>query len=60
MKMEKMNMPPRPYRCKVLRPDRSIKGMEISVMTTITKPMPMVAYLADVSDNPVVMKRLVE
>lgn len=60
IKMEKMNIPPRPYRCRVRRPLLSMSGMETSVISTITVPMPMVAYLAEVSLSPVVMKRLVE
>ena len=60
MKIEKMNMPPKPYKCRVLLPERSIKGMEIRVIITITNPMPMVAYLALVSDSPVVLNRFVE
>lgn len=60
MKMEKMNMPPKPYKCKVLLPERSISGMEIRVMITITNPIPMVAYFALVSDSPVVLNRFVE
>lgn len=34
MKMEKMNMPPSPYKCSVRRPVRSISGMETKVITT--------------------------
>ena len=60
MKMEKMNIPPRPYKCSVRRPDLSMRGIEISVIITMTSPMPMVAYLACVSVRPVVMNKLVE
>ena len=60
MKMEKINIPPKPYRCRVRRPDLSMSGIEISVMITMTNPIPMVAYLACVSVNPVVMNRFVE
>lgn len=35
MKMEKMNIPPNPYRCSVRRPVLSISGMETSVITTL-------------------------
>lgn len=52
MKMEKMNMPPSPYRCSVLRPVRSIKGKETSVMPTMMAPIPIVANLADSSVRP--------
>lgn len=34
MNIEKMNIPPRPYRCRVRRPVRSISGIEASVITT--------------------------
>lgn len=52
MKMEKMNMPPRPYRWRVLLPVRSIKGSETNVMPTMMAPIPIVANLADSSVNP--------
>ena len=38
----------------------SMSGMETRVMRTMTEPIPMVAYLAEVSLRPVVMNRLVE
>ena len=60
MKIEKMNMPPKPYKCRDLRPLRSIKGIEIRVIMTMTTPMPIVANFACVSVKPVVMNRLVE
>ena len=60
MKIENMNMPPRPYRCRVRLPLRSIRGIEMSVISTITVPIPIVAYLALVSLSPVVMNKLVE
>lgn len=34
MNIEKMNMPPKPYRCKVRRPVRSMRGIETNVMAT--------------------------
>lgn len=34
MKMEKMNIPPKPYRCNVRRPVRSINGMDANVIIT--------------------------
>ena len=37
-----------------------MRGMETRVISTITIPIPMVAYLAEVSLSPVVIKRLVE
>ena len=40
MKMLKMNMPPRPHRCKVRRPARSIKKIDTIVMPTIMAPIP--------------------
>ena len=56
MNIENMNMPPNPYKCKDLRPLRSINGIEMSVMITMTTPIPIVAYFACFSDKPVVMK----
>ena len=38
----------------------SMSGMDTRVMRTMTVPMPMVAYLAEVSLRPVVMNKLVE
>ena len=38
----------------------SMSGMDTRVMRTMTDPIPMVAYLAEVSLRPVVMNRLVE
>ena len=46
MKIEKINMPPNPYKCNDLRPLRSIKGIEIRVIMTMTTPIPIVANLA--------------
>ena len=60
MNIEKMNIPPSPYRCKDLLPLLSINGIEIRVMITMTTPIPMVANLACVSVKPVVMNRFVE
>lgn len=60
MKIEKINIPPSPYRWRVRLPDLSINGIEIKVIITITIPMPIVAYLAPVSDKPVVVNKLVE
>ena len=60
MKMEKMNIPPRPRRCSVLLPTQSIRKVEIKVTSTMTTPIPIVAFLAELSLSPVVMKRLVE
>lgn len=60
MNIEKINMPPSPYKCKDLRPLRSINGIEMRVMITMTTPIPMVANFAWLSDKPVVMKRFVE
>lgn len=60
MKIEKTNIPPSPYKWSVRRPLLSINGIEIKVMMTITDPIPMVAYLASVSDKPVVMNKFVE
>lgn len=60
MKMEKVNIPPRPYRCSVRLPDLSIRGIEMSVMMTITQPIPIVANFALDSLKPVMMKRFVE
>lgn len=58
--MENMNIPPRPYRCRVRRPALSISGMDTRVMPTMMAPMPIVANLALSSDNPELVNRLVE
>lgn len=34
MNIEKMNIPPKPYKCSVRRPVRSIKGIEARVIKT--------------------------
>ena len=60
MNIEKINMPPKPYKCNDLRPLRSINGIEIRVMMTMTTPIPIVANLALVSVKPVVMNKFVE
>ena len=60
MNIENMNMPPNPYKCKDLRPLRSINGIEMSVIITMTTPIPIVAYFACFSDKPVVMNKFVE
>lgn len=44
--MEKINIPPRPYKCNVRLPLLSIKGIDIKVIITITIPIPIVAYFA--------------
>ena len=53
-------MPPKPYKCNDLRPLRSINGIEIRVIMTITTPIPIVANLAEVSVRPVVINKFVE
>ena len=58
--IEKINMPPNPYKCNVLRPLRSINGIEIRVIITMTTPIPIVANLAAVSVRPVVINKFVE
>lgn len=35
MKIEKMNIPPKPYKWRVRRPVLSIKGIETNVITTL-------------------------
>lgn len=60
MNIEKMNMPPRPYKCNVRLPVRSISGIETSVIPTIIAPIPIVANLALSAVNPELVKRLVE
>lgn len=54
--MEKINMPPRPPKCRDLLPFRSINGIDTKVMATITAPTPKVAYLERSSGIPVSMK----
>lgn len=34
MNIENMNIPPKPYKCKVRRPVLSISGIDTSVITT--------------------------
>ena len=58
--MLKMNMPASPSRCSVRRPARSISGTDTNVITTITPPTDVVAYVASSSSRPTLMKRLVE
>lgn len=60
MKIEKMNMPPSPYKCNVLRPVLSINGIDTKVITTIIAPIPIVANLALSSVNPELTNKLVE
>lgn len=60
MKIEKINMPPNPYKCRVLLPVRSMRGIETKVIPTIMAPIPMVANFELSSDNPELMNRLVE
>lgn len=60
MNIENINIPPRPYRCNVLRPVLSINGMVTSVIFTIITPIPIVTNLATFSAKPAVMNRLVE
>jgi len=60
MKMEKINMPPRPYRCSVRRPVRSMSGMDTSVIPTIMAPMPIVANFALSSVSPELINSSVE
>ena len=60
MNIEKINMPPNQYKCNDLRPLRSINGIEIRVIMTITTPIPIVANLAEVSVRPVVINKFVE
>lgn len=37
MKMENINIPPKPYKCSVRRPVRSINGIEANVITTLNE-----------------------
>ena len=60
MKIEKMNIPPRPRRCSVLLPTQSTRKVETKATSTMTTPIPIVASLAELSRSPVAMKRLVE
>lgn len=60
MKMEKMNMPPRPYKCNVRLPIRSMSGIEINVIITIIQPIPIVANLALSRVNPDISNKFVE
>ena len=60
MHIEKINMPPSPYKCNDLRPLRSINGIEIRVIMTMTTPIPIVANLAWFSVRPVVINKFVE
>ena len=60
MNMEKINIPPRPYKCNVRLPVLSMRKMETSVITTIIDPIPMFANLALSSVKPELMNKLVE
>lgn len=60
MNIEKINMPPRPYKCNVRLPVLSIRGMDTNVITTIMEPMPMVANLALSSVKPELVYKFVE
>lgn len=60
MNMEKMNIPPSPYRCRVLRPVLSMRNVETNVIATMMAPMPMVANFALSSVNPELANKLVE
>ena len=60
MKIENINIPPRPYKCKVRLPLLSMRGIETNVIRTITVPIPIVAYFAFVSLSPVVINKFVE
>lgn len=60
MKIENINMPPRPYRCNVRRPVLSINGIDINVMATIIAPIPIVANLALSSVRSELVNKLVE
>lgn len=60
MNIEKMNIPPNPYRCSVLRPVLSIRGIDTNVIPTIMAPIPIVANFALSSVKPELEKRLVE
>lgn len=60
MNMEKMNIPPRPYKCNVRLPVLSINGIDTNVIPTIIAPMPIVANLALSSVRPELVNKLVE
>lgn len=60
MNIEKINMPPRPYKCSVRLPVLSISGMDTNVIQTIMAPMPMVANLALSSVKPELVNKFVE
>lgn len=60
IKIEKMNMPPSPYKCRVLLPIRSIKGMITNVIATIIAPIPIVMNLDVSSVNPELINKPVE
>lgn len=60
MNIEKINMPPRPYKCSVRLPVLSISGMDPNVIRTIMAPMPMVANLALSSVKPELVNKFVE
>jgi len=58
--IEKINMPPRPYKCNVRLPVLSMSGIDTSVIRTMMAPMPMVANLALSSVKPELVNRFVE
>lgn len=60
MNIEKINMPPRPYKWSVRLPVLSISGMDTNVIQTIMAPMPMVANLALSSVKPELVNKFVE
>lgn len=60
MNIEKMNIPPRPYKCNVLLPVLSMSGIDTRVIPTIIAPIPIVANFALSSDNPELVNKLVE
>lgn len=60
MNIEKINMPPRPYKCNVRLPVLSMSGIDTSVIQTMMAPMPMVANLALSSVKPELVNRFVE
>jgi len=60
MKIENMNIPPRPYKWSVLLPARSINIMETSVIPTIMAPIPIDANLAWPIESPAHEKSVVE
>nr|CAD7569664.1 unnamed protein product [Timema californicum] len=55
-----INIPPRPYKWRVLRPVRSMSGIETMVMPTMMAPIPIVANLALSSVRPELMNSPVD